>query len=182
MDDLTELKGIGKSGAKVLAKAGLSDFAKIAAADPETRPDGLAASVDWDAVITEAKEFSKDTEINPEGRSGTAREAPSSGTAAEATPPIVGTQSAAQSTPEPGSDLAAGQSGSHEDDLTGEFLLVTGPKKGRWRAGRHITAEPRLLDLASLSDEELKLILEDDALSSEMLTGDEVGALQNEVG
>lgn len=149
MDDLTELKGIGKSGAKVLAKAGLRDFAEIAAADPKTRPDGLAASVDWDAVIAEAKEFA-------------------AGAASQTS----------ETTPTPDAQASSSDS----DTLTGEFLLVTGPKKGRWRAGRHFTAEPRLLDLASLSDQEMKLILEDDALSAEMLTGDEVVALQNEAG
>lgn len=167
MDDLTTLKGIGKSGAKALTEASLGTFAAIAAADPDKRPEGLSASVDWADIIAQAKDL---TSTNTQkGQSGTAREAPSTGggTAAKETSPVVGTQSAAPHF-------------SPTEELSGEFILVTGPKRGRWRAGRHFTQEPVLFDLAKLTEEEGAAILGDKALTVEILTADDVIAMQHE--
>lgn len=44
-------------------------------------------------------------------------------------------------------------------------IIVTGPKKGRWRAGRYFTAESTLIELAELTDDELATIAADPALT-----------------
>ena len=163
MDDLTKLKGIGKAGEAALQAAGFSTFAAIAEADEAKRPDGLSASVDWADVIVQAREFSTDTQ----GQSGTAREAPStdSWTATQEAAPVVGTQSAAPL---------------HSDDeeIVATHLLVTGPKRGRWRAGRHFTPEPTLIDLDDLDEGEEDAILGDRTLTVQVLSAETLADLQ----
>lgn len=60
------------------------------------------------------------------------------------TPPIV--QPAIQTQPEP------------------VMITVTGPKKGRWRAGRHFTPAPLAIPLADLSDDEIAMLTDDPKL------------------
>lgn len=43
-------------------------------------------------------------------------------------------------------------------------LVVTGPKRGRWRAGWHFGPEPRRLPLAEMTNEERAAIEGDPAL------------------
>lgn len=45
------------------------------------------------------------------------------------------------------------------------FLVVTGPKRGRWRAGWHFGPEPRRLSLAEMTEEERAAIEGDPALA-----------------
>lgn len=44
-------------------------------------------------------------------------------------------------------------------------ISVTGPRRGRWRAGRHFTAEPVVLALADLPEAELAAIEADPRLT-----------------
>ncbi|MFN4126923.1 hypothetical protein [Pannonibacter indicus] len=111
MDDLTRLKGIGKAAAKILADAGLTTFAAVAAAE---RPEGLAASVDWAAVVAEAAGLAGDP------------------------------------------DAPAGPS-----------LTITGPRRGRWRGGRHFGPQPVTIPLADLTGDEIAALRADPALTVE---------------
>lgn len=183
MDDLTDLKGIGKVGAAALQAAGLETFAAIAAADPDARPEGLSASLNWADVIAEARDLSQDTQ----GQSGTAREAPSTdgGTAAGETSSDVGTQSAAPiSQAGAVADQADAQIKAQADAQDGEavadFILVTGPRRGRWRGGMYFTATPVLLVLADLTDDQKELIDGDKTLNVVELTASDVEAMQGE--
>ncbi|WP_300439398.1 hypothetical protein [uncultured Mameliella sp.] len=44
-------------------------------------------------------------------------------------------------------------------------LTVTGPKKGRWRAGRHFTPEPVKIPLADLTEDEIAMLAADPKLT-----------------
>ncbi|OWV43188.1 hypothetical protein [Mameliella alba] len=44
-------------------------------------------------------------------------------------------------------------------------LTVIGPRKGRWRAGRHFTPEPVQIPLANLSDDEIAMLAGDPKLT-----------------
>lgn len=41
---------------------------------------------------------------------------------------------------------------------------ITGPRKGRWRAGRFFTAEPTLVPVRDLTDDEIEALLHDPAI------------------
>lgn len=44
-------------------------------------------------------------------------------------------------------------------------LVVTGPARGRWRAGRHFTAEPTTIPHDQLTEEDLDRLLDDPELT-----------------
>jgi hypothetical protein len=46
-----------------------------------------------------------------------------------------------------------------------EMLAVTGPKRGRWRAGRHFGSTPVVIALADLSDDDIAALQGDPALT-----------------
>lgn len=46
-------------------------------------------------------------------------------------------------------------------------VVVTGPRKGRWRAGRHFTAEPVTIPAEDLSEDEIAALQADPRLSVE---------------
>lgn len=117
MDDLTRLKGIGKVAAKILTDAGLTTFAAVAASYG-SRPEGLAASVDWAAVVTDAAGLSA-------------------------------------------ADVLAGQ----PDAPAGPALIITGPKRGRWRAGRHFGPQAVTIPLTDLTEAEIAALRADPALT-----------------
>lgn len=52
-------------------------------------------------------------------------------------------------------------------DRTGwpELIFVRGPERGRWRAGQHFTLEPKPIELADLTDDELIAIEADPELT-----------------
>lgn len=54
----------------------------------------------------------------------------------------------------------------------GDIVIVTGPKRGRWRAGRRFTREPSSIPLAELDQDELAAIEGDPRLSVEYREGD----------
>lgn len=45
------------------------------------------------------------------------------------------------------------------------IITVTGPKRGRWRAGRHFTPQPVPIPLADLSDDEIAALAGDPYLT-----------------
>lgn len=54
----------------------------------------------------------------------------------------------------------------------GLVAIVTGPKKGRWRAGRFFTSEPVSIPLAELSEDDQAALLGDPRLSVETREAD----------
>lgn len=54
----------------------------------------------------------------------------------------------------------------------GQTLRVIGPKKGRWRAGRHFGAEPVSIPLADLSEAEIAALESDPVLTVAIVPGD----------
>lgn len=52
------------------------------------------------------------------------------------------------------------------------MITITGPKRGRWRAGRHFTPAPVQIPLADLSDDEIEMLRDDPKLSVAGLPGD----------
>lgn len=48
-------------------------------------------------------------------------------------------------------------------------VVVTGPAKGRWRIGRHFTAEPVSIDEADLTAEQIEALQADPALTVEIV-------------
>jgi hypothetical protein len=55
----------------------------------------------------------------------------------------------------------AAESGAVAKAPEGQTIMVVGPAKGRWRAGRHFTPEPVIIALSDITSEQL-LALEDD--------------------
>lgn len=53
------------------------------------------------------------------------------------------------------------------DQVDAPQITVTGPKGGRWRAGRHFTPEATRIALSELSRAVLKALKDDPALSVE---------------
>lgn len=49
-----------------------------------------------------------------------------------------------------------------------DVFVVTGPRKGRWRAKRFFTAEPTRIPVSELTDDEIALIDSDDKLTVEV--------------
>lgn len=47
----------------------------------------------------------------------------------------------------------------------GITATITGPKQGRWRAGRHFSAEPTVIDIDTLTEDELEALRGDPLLS-----------------
>lgn len=47
----------------------------------------------------------------------------------------------------------------------GITVTITGPKQGRWRAGRHFSAEPTVIDIDTLTEEALEALRGDPMLS-----------------
>lgn len=51
---------------------------------------------------------------------------------------------------------------------TGLTITVIGPKKGRWRIGRHFSPEPVEIPLEDLSEDEKQALISDPALSTNL--------------
>lgn len=179
MDDFTTIKGVGDATAKRLADAGITSFDQLKAVDPKNPPFVLTGRIDWEYLVGEVTEFvaKEDTPGEGEGpggavaadqdaaakpghnfedtqeRSGTAREAPSTDSGTPAPTPDVGIQSAAP----PPKDEGPKRSSS---------ITVTGPRRGRWRAGRHFGSVAVTIPLSELSESDLTAIENDPALTS----------------
>lgn len=59
---------------------------------------------------------------------------------------------------------ASGQAGDPDTD-TGPSLIITGPKRGRWRAGRHFGPQPVTIPLTDLTDADIAALRADPALT-----------------
>lgn len=44
------------------------------------------------------------------------------------------------------------------------MVTITGPKQGRWRAGRHFSAEPTVIGIDTLTEDELEALRGDPML------------------
>lgn len=69
--------------------------------------------------------------------------------------------------PEPAPAAAEGLDGTSAATSKPLVVVVTGPRKGRWRAGRHFTAEPVTIPAEDLSEDEIAALLGDPRLSVE---------------
>lgn len=86
-----------------------------------------------------------------------AGEASAAAAPAEATAPAPG----AAPLPDPDAEPVAARIVGPE----GWELVVTGPAKGRWRAGRHFGPEPVVIPAAELTEDEARLIADDPLLT-----------------
>ncbi len=88
------------------------------------------------------------------------------------TPPVAAGEPAANEGPV---NSATGPDSPEGGDtgITGPCVSIVGPKRGRWRAGRHFTAEATLIPLADLTEDEMAAIRLDPALTVTTLEGDE---------
>lgn len=79
----------------------------------------------------------------------------------------AGAAPAAAASAEPPADPAG-------DFEPGEFFVrVTGPRKGRWRAGRQFGREPVFIDAAELTPEARDAIYDDPMLSAEVVSAEQ---------
>ena len=63
---------------------------------------------------------------------------------------------------------ASGQAGDPDTDTdTGTSLIITGPKRGRWRGGRHFGPQPVTIPLTDLTGDEIAALRADPALTVE---------------
>lgn len=173
-DDLTRIKGIGRATAERLAQADAGSFAALAAADPEALAahDALrgvrASPADIPAWIAAAAELAGGQDIqsakdSPEGVVPPAdrAETPHKPGAVPPGKPTGGTT--------PAGSLAS-------EIPPGPVLVVTGPKRGRWRAGRLFGPVPTRLSVALVTDAERAAIEADPALTAEVEEPQEPGA------
>lgn len=83
---------------------------------------------------------------------------------------------AAQAAPVEKSDegQAKAAGGDKTSPAEGKLLVVvvTGPKRGRWRAGRHFTAEPRIIPVQNLSEADKAALIADPRLAVETREAD----------
>ena len=79
-----------------------------------------------------------------------------------------------------GAEVAAAASAPNPDerssDPDGYYVRVVGPRKGRWRIGKHFGREPVFLPLDDLTDEDADALRDDPALSLSMVTTSEMKA------
>jgi hypothetical protein len=133
---------------------------KIAAAEAELRKaedtGSAAAAPEGSVLAPEAEERQAvDAQI---GATTEAGEHTASTVAAEAHEGEVGNQADPDlDLPEPGAEGA---------------LFILGPKKGRWRAGRHFTPTPTIVLVSELAEGEREMIEDDPKLFVEFLPPD----------
>ena len=157
MDDLTTIKGVGPATARQLNDAGITSFDALKAVDPENPPFALSGGLTWEYLRSEVAQFVADTpnddQQNTEERSGTAREAPSTDSGTPAVPDVE-VQPAAPSQKDEGTKRPSSAA-----------ITVKGPRRGRWRAGRHFTHELVAIPRAELSDDQLAALQGDPELT-----------------
>ena len=117
---------------------------------PNIGDERLQARVD----AAEPKTGDAPTADDGEAPAATAPTAPEPAVAAPAAPaaPEVTTDSKGQARTEPAED-------------PGPVVTVIGPKKGRWRAGRHFTREAAKIPLSELAEAELEALKGDPRLT-----------------
>lgn len=165
MDDLSKLRGVGEATVKLLAAVSITSFAALAAETPETLADKLKGAVrgspdfaDW---IAQAKALGPAPDgdavgVLPQGSLSEAvlieqldRMAGERGVTRTQLLVAIGLVPEAVTTVSLGTAESEGPHGGGESDpalptATGELthVRVTGPKKGRYRAGRRWSPEP----------------------------------------
>lgn len=177
MNDLTRINGIGPATARALAVAGIETIPALAAADPEALAvheafRGLRASpgdlANWiaeaqkvagkpDALKLEDAKGGEDS-----ARADAADSAAPPDSPPEPTPGAAGAGQADSKTPPPAPAPEAAP-------LEGFVLVVTGPKRGRRRAGMAFDATTRRIDASALTPGQIEALRDDQALSVEVL-------------
>lgn len=178
MNDLTRINGIGPATARALAVAGIESITALAAADAaalaaheafrglRAGPGDLAG---WIAQAREAAGTAPPPDMNTEGGKDSARAV----AADSAEPPLQ--------SPEP-TRGRTGAGKADEDlppapapaftppapDLAGFVLIVTGPKRGRRRAGMGFDATPRRIEADQLTPDQMAALRDDPALTVEI--------------
>lgn len=137
----------------------------------ELEAQALSLGVAFQANIGDAKLAKRvkeaTTDTKPvEGSAGATDDGSQSqaGAATEAAPAIPETRTQGGGLPE--AQATAVQTNTETPEpLSGAQVSITGPKRGRWRAGFHFTAEPRLFTVSELTDDEIAAISLDDKLT-----------------
>lgn len=62
-------------------------------------------------------------------------------------------------------DTAQAEDQAEVQPAGGITVTITGPKQGRWRAGRHFSAEPAVIEIDTLTEDELEALRGDPMLS-----------------
>lgn len=176
MDDLTTIKGVGPATARQLADAGISSFDALKAVDPESPPFELGGGLTWDYLKGEADQFVADrpatdqqnTEGHPDAAAGGGE---GQGAAATAGDPGNSEDQAdpAGGDEEPSADSSKSNGGGSGLPPTGGTITVKGPRRGRWRAGRHFTHEVVAIPLAELSDDQIAALQGDPTLTVQIV-------------
>jgi len=182
MNDLTQITGIGPATARALAVAGIDSIPALAKADAGALAAheafrGLRAGPgDLAGWITQAQEVAGSTTApskNTEGGEDSAKadlaegaEPPQQAPGPELTPGATAADEAEATTLPPAPtqsppDLAS-------PDLDGFVLIVTGPKRGRRRAGIGFNAIPRRINAAVLTPGQIEALRDDPALTVEI--------------
>lgn len=177
MNDLTRINGIGPATARALAVAGIDSIPALAAADPAALGAheafrGLRASpgdlANWIAEAQEiaGKPVALKLEAAERGEDGARADAADSAKPPheppEPTPGTAGAGQADSKTPPPAPAPDA-------PNLDGFVLVVTGPKRGRRRAGMVFDTTPRRIEASALTPGQIEAIWDDLALSVEVL-------------
>lgn len=113
------------------------------------------------------------TKVEPEAvaEETTAIEADAVATEEEIAPvePVPETVSEEQNTPpsrtEDSLDTAQAEDQAEVQPAGGITATITGPKQGRWRAGRHFSADPTVIEIDTLTEDELEALRGDPMLS-----------------
>jgi len=188
MNDLTHITGIGPATARALAVAGIGSIPALAQADPAALAAheafrGLRAGLgDLEGWIAQAQGIAgkpvalmvSDTQSGEDSAKADpadSAEPPQQPPEPELTPGATGADEAdatvlpsapAQSS----SDLASLEQ--RGPDLAGFTLIVTGPKRGRRRAGMEFNATPRRIKASDLTPRQIEALRDDPALKVEI--------------
>ncbi|MCH8475954.1 MAG: hypothetical protein LAT55_12095 [Opitutales bacterium] len=168
MDDLTTIKGVGPATAKLLNEGGIMSFDDLQDVDPSNPPVELGGGLTWEYLMDEAADFVADKPSeNGDGAneqhgdragSGPGQEGAGAGVSAgsESVAPDgarIPERDGADSQSAPGREAGNGDAGAspekgaatqptEEEGARRASVTVKGPRRGRWRAGRHFTHEP----------------------------------------
>lgn len=151
MDTLETLKGVGPAAAQVLQAAGLTSFAQIAALGADElaarveAAGGLKGNPDFAGIVEAAKAASRPLEGALQGDGAASPEVDTHPEAKASSGKAGGT---GENEPAQERDASRPSVGGGAD-ATLSHVRVTGPRKGRWRAGRHFNAEPRELTVTA---------------------------------